>query len=157
MCLTDIALSLQAALNSIAMPHQNLLSLNALLGKPGGDCRTVCKTPMLYRVLLRADTKVREWELKHKVAFDSAVAGASALQAALKRNLLAEVSFWLGRPCASVFNDYEKFFDAIDIAQLLKEAYACKFPLAFASGTDSTTPKQKALRGRWLVRRSYSA
>jgi len=41
---------------------QNLLNPNAVLAKPGGGTRTACKTPMLYRICLRARQEVTEWE-----------------------------------------------------------------------------------------------
>ena len=43
------------SLNAAVVPHQNLCSLNALLGKPNGTCRTVCETPVLYRMALRTN------------------------------------------------------------------------------------------------------
>ncbi len=69
------------------MFHQWLLSLNALIGKPNKECRTVAKTPMLYRMALRADTAVRQWEIDNKQSYDTATIGSSALRAALARNL----------------------------------------------------------------------
>ena len=34
----------------VALPHQSLVSLNPVLGKPGRGIRTICKTRMLYRM-----------------------------------------------------------------------------------------------------------
>ena len=41
-----LADSIQFARRSIAVPHQSLLCLHSCLGKPGGDCRTICKSPV---------------------------------------------------------------------------------------------------------------
>ena len=45
----------------VAMPHQSLLSLSAVLGKPSGGIRTICKTGKLYIVSNSVSTKVGEW------------------------------------------------------------------------------------------------
>ena len=79
------------------MPHQFLLPLNALMGKPNNTCRTVCKTPVPYRLTLRANESVRKLEIQNKMPYDKASIGSSALLAALKRNLRAEIAFFLGK------------------------------------------------------------
>ena len=124
-----LASSIQSSLRAIASPHQQLISLNPLLGKPNNSCRTICKTPVLYRMTLRADDSVREWELANRQAYDKATVGSSALLAALRRNLVAEVAVWLGRKHATVLNDYEKFFDTLDVRQLMIESIYEEFPL----------------------------
>jgi hypothetical protein len=111
------------------MPHQLLISLNALLGKPGNGCRTVCKTPVLYRMILRIDETVRKCKIENAQAYDTAKVGSSALLAALKRNLKAEVAKWLGQEFASMFNDYEKFFNTLDLNVSMEDAIHFGFPL----------------------------
>ena len=59
---------------------------------------------------MRTDKKIREWEINNMEDYDSARIGGSALHAALKRNLRAEVAFWLGHESAAIFNDFEKCF-----------------------------------------------
>jgi len=125
---SGLAESIDCTLSVLALPHQSLISLNALLGKPNLDDRTICKTPMLYRTLTRADKEVREWEASNAQAYDSAKAGSSALLAALARNLNAEIASWLGYHVASIFNDYHKFFDTLRIITLLVEATMLSFP-----------------------------
>jgi hypothetical protein len=83
---------------------------------------------MLYRMLLRVDGEIREWELANKASYDSANVGSSALLAALVRNLRAEVAHWLGEFSLAVFNDFEKFFDSLDLQYLLQETVFTKFP-----------------------------
>ena len=116
------------SLEAVAIPHQNLLNLNASLGKPNKDTRTVVKTPMLYRLTVGADEDIRQWELSQNDKFDTARVGSSALLAALKRNLKAELAFWLGQHSVTAFNDFDKFFDTIDIPTLLVEAVKNDFP-----------------------------
>ena len=117
----------------IASPHQLLLNLNACLGKPNGDSRTITKTPMLYRMVMRANDEIRQWELENKEPFDTATIGSSALIAALLRNLKAEIAANLGKFSIAVFNDFEKFFDSLDIKTLLEEALETEFPTTLLS------------------------
>ena len=93
---------LDESVKTVAVPHQNLINLNACLGKPGGDTRTITKTPMLYRMILRSDEDIRQWELENSAPFDTAKIGSSALLAALKRNLRAELAYWLDEFSAAV-------------------------------------------------------
>ena len=58
----ELASALDLSIHNLAQPIQNMLSLNACLGKPSGH-RTVCKTPMLYRHLNRARSMVSQWEV----------------------------------------------------------------------------------------------
>ena len=50
--------------------------------------------------------------------------------AALKRNLSAETAFWLGEEFAAIFNDFEKYFDALDVETVIDEAVATNFPIS---------------------------
>jgi hypothetical protein len=77
---------------------------------------------------MRADEEIKVWESNNMSPFDTARKGSSALHAALVRNVKAEVAVKLGKCAASVFIDYEKFFDSIDIPTLLVEAIKVGFP-----------------------------
>jgi len=128
---THLARCVENSLNAVAVPHQSLINLNSLLGKPGFKCRTISKTPVLtYRMPLRADEQVRKWELDNHTDYDKASPGSSALMAALKRNLSAEISHWLGKKFATILNDFDKFFDTVDLQTLMVEAINNKFPLS---------------------------
>ena len=124
-----LAHSIESSLKAAAIPHQHLLSLSPLLGKPNKSCRTVCKTPMLYRMPLRADFSVRHWEHHHTQEYDMAKEGCSALTAALKRNLGAEIAFWNKEHFATILNDFEKYFDTLDISVLMQQGIDTNFPL----------------------------
>ena len=78
---------------------------------------------------LRDDDSVRAWEIHNQQEYDKATIGSSALMAALKRNLAAELAHWLGNVFAAILNDYEKFFDTLDINKLMVNAILCEFPL----------------------------
>ena len=134
-CLGGIACSMNQSVQSVAMPHQLLLPLNSCLGKPQGGCRTICKTPMLYRLTVRTDNSVRQWEKSCKTSFDCATVKSSALVAALERGVQAEMAFWLKEYFAAMFNDFSNCFDTLDISTLLQEAIFNAFPagpMAFA-------------------------
>jgi len=123
--LTD-ALNVSKKLATVA--HQNRFNLHPLLGKKIGF-RTVCKTPMLYRLDSRTDTTVMDWEINNSGSFDSCVPGASALDAAILRNAQAEAASLTGQCVAAIFNDYHTFFDTIDVEQLLSRSILADFPL----------------------------
>ena len=124
----QIATNLNKSFKELAWPHQSILSLNPCLGKPSGGCRTICKTPMLYRMCLRGLKGVPKWERMFTQAYDKAKRGSSCLLTALARGLRAEIAHWCKRVPVAVFNDMEKFFDSIDIELLLHEAIQLDFP-----------------------------
>ena len=65
--------------------------------------------------------------------FDTAQVGSSALIAAMKRNLRAQLAYWLGEGAAAVFNNFEKFFDTVDVSTLVVEAVKTSFPSSVLS------------------------
>ena len=128
----EIASQIDFAFQSLAWPHQSIVSLNPCLGKPNGGCRTICKTPMLYRMALRGlkfeEPSWDKWERMFTQSYDKAKRGSSCLLTALAKGLRAEVGHWCKKVPLGVFNDIEKFFDSLDIEQLLHEAIQLEFP-----------------------------
>ena len=61
-CVSGLSDVYKKATEAAVLPNQTLLSLNVLLGKPNGGNRTICKTPMLYRIWNNQTNIVREWE-----------------------------------------------------------------------------------------------
>ncbi len=110
-------------------PHQHLLNLNPLLGKPGGGSRTVCKTPVLYRMECRADEEVEVWERENKTVYDSAAERSSAFLSACLRNLKAEVASMLGISICCLYNDFHNLFGSLDLVTLIDKARQANFPL----------------------------
>ena len=102
--------ALNAALHDFSMPHQLLLNLNPLLGKLSSkdkqECRTICKTIMLYRIMTLCDEQVDSWadKLIHEnFDYDTSGKNRSALKAALVRSVLAEIAYELGNHVAATF------------------------------------------------------
>ena len=54
--------------------------------------------------------------------------GHSALDAALYRNIVAEIAHWLNQYVACALNDFHKFFDTINISSLIIESIYTKYP-----------------------------
>ena len=125
----DMAESVHLMCKKAVQAIQNLINLNAMLGKPGGGSRTVCKTPMLYRLHLRSRKEVAEWEHFMTRDYDTAGKGKSALIAAAYRNLQAEVYNLTEDQVIATCHDFEKFFDTIDLPILIEQAREFKFPL----------------------------
>jgi len=116
----------------LAQPIQNLINLQAILGKPTGGTRTVCKTPMLYRMTLRGRGEVAEWESIMSAAsedFDMSGKGKSALVASAYRGLQAEIYKYTEEQVIGVFHDFEKFFDIVDLEVLMNKAIELQFPI----------------------------
>ena len=127
--LKGISCSLDMSIANMVWPHRQLLSLSPCLGKPGGGVRTKCKTPMTYRMALGANATIALWEKNNMQTYDTATKGSSALTAALIRNVRAEIADWLNMLPATIFNDYRKLFDTMDIETLIQAAVECNFPL----------------------------
>ena len=72
---------------------------------------------------------IKEWEMLNLQAYDTSCKGSSALVAALTRNLTAEVAHYTGQKSVAVFNDCLKFFDTINIEELISQATSALFPL----------------------------
>lgn len=93
----------------LQLPVQGLLNLLSVIPKPVQGERLVARMPMVLRILFR----MRRWEIgswedaKHGF-WDNAIAGSSALQAAIKRSFLVEVATTLGASAAMAFIDIEK-------------------------------------------------
>jgi hypothetical protein len=105
------------------------INLMALLGKPTGGERTIGMTPMFYRVWCRCRNEVAKWEQEHAAQQDLAKKGSCALQAAVKRLLVAEVAQLLGLHSIAAMWDMEKLFGTIDVSILVQEALEAKYPL----------------------------
>ena len=61
-------------------------------------------------------------------SYETAKTGHSALDAALYRNIVAEIAHWLEQFVACALNDYHKFFDTINISSLIIESIHSEYP-----------------------------
>ena len=128
-CRQEIADNIQQAFIHLSWPHQQLVSLNMCLGKPNGGYRTICKSPMIYRMAMRGLKGIRQWKIEHTQKYDTAKTHSSALYAALIRGLKAEVATRLNKIPAAIFNDFHHFFDHLDIVELILAAIKCELPM----------------------------
>ena len=71
---------------------------------------------------------VKKWENQNAQSYDSAQKGSSALTAALHRNILIELAFWLNMATILVLLDFAKFFDTMDPVYLMMEAQVYGYP-----------------------------
>eukprot|EP00974_Lingulodinium_polyedra_P012448 1202076-Lingulodinium_polyedra.AAC.1 len=60
--------------------------------------------------------------------WDTAVAGSSALQAALRRSLGADVARLLGDEASVALWDGEKFYDSLDLLDIVRAAEKQEYP-----------------------------
>lgn len=120
---------MEKVFKTFAQPIQSLINLNPLVGKPSGGTRTVCKTPMTYRISLRARGDVAEWEEQMEQPYDTSGKGKSALIAAAYRGLQAEIYNYTEEQYIGVFHDFGKIFDTIDLSILMESAVEASFPI----------------------------
>ena len=100
--------SMEQSIQTLAMPHQIDLSINACLGKKDG-LRTITLTSLLYAIWNRSQTVVRDWEMENLKDFDTCKPGSSGLLAALGRTLQAEIAYLLEQKIGGFFHDYHIF------------------------------------------------
>ena len=127
-CIGDIADAMESSYKRVAIPHQNLITISAVLGKRKGH-RTIGLLPMVWSISNRIRKQVKTWESTNCLGYDAAKKGSSALTAALCRNLLVEISYWLDLASTLVLLDFAKFFDTMDPVYLMKEAKNYDYPL----------------------------
>ena len=62
--ISNITDNCKAVVDTVCLPHQSSISLNTVLGKPGGGVRTIFMTPVITsRMLNSVSTSVKTWEL----------------------------------------------------------------------------------------------
>ena len=100
-----------------------------LMGKPAGGTRPIALMPVLYRLW----TKIRReeidaWESAWAGPWDAAVKGSS-LRAAILGMLQDEIAVSRGRNTLTTLWGEEKFYDNIDVVQLIDKTEALEYPL----------------------------
>ena len=73
---------------------------------------------------------VDQWDSLNASTFDQAGRGSSALFAATQRCIIAEIAVAIGSLVACALHDYDKFFDSIEVIDLLNEVVATDYPVA---------------------------
>ncbi len=92
--------------------------------------RPITLTQGLYRCWSRPrGGRVATWSAKKAGHWDRAIAGSSALRAALVRQMGLEVATTLKISWIQVLYDIEKFYDHVDWSTVVSPAYATDYPL----------------------------
>ena len=113
----------------LAWPTQTLLNTIVLLGKKAGGTRCVSVCATLYRLLMaifKAD--IRSWDAGVASELDSAVAGRMPQIETAKRSLFMEVKTRNGETVIAIMWDVKKYFDSIQIPELIVRARELDFP-----------------------------
>ena len=98
----------------VAWPWQWLHVVVALIPKSCGGDWPIGLLPFLMRLFFRIQRpKTRRWTQENHGAWDTAIPGNSALQAALRRALEIECAATSGESWALMLLDIEKFYDPI--------------------------------------------
>ncbi len=114
----------------LTWPTAVLENVVQLLSKTSTADRPITLTQALYRVWerLRKST-VSSWSRAKAAHWDRAVAGSSALRAALARQTSMEIHSALGFSVAQTLLDVEKFYDYVPWSTVVNTAYAVGYPL----------------------------
>ena len=116
----------------VAWPWQTLTALINLHRKPSGDDRSIGILTMFCRVWCAARSEwPADWTRQRAGAWDTAVAGSSAIRVALLRAFRDETISLGGTSelaAASFLWDIEGFYDALDPVLILEEGLKVGFP-----------------------------
>jgi len=114
---------------ALTPPFLFLLNLIVMLPKPAGGYRPIALLAYLYALwgkARRAD--VQAWDVQRAGHWDNAIAGSSALHAALRRRLLDEVALAHDEATATLLWDQEKFYDTLSWDLLVRFAIDLDYP-----------------------------
>ena len=111
------------------MAHPDAGQSPEFLPKPSGGERPIALLATLYRVWARCRGPwIREWDVARASFYDRALAGSSALQAAMGRLLVDEVATLQGLQSCRILWDIEKFYDSVSWLQLLHWGQILSYP-----------------------------
>ena len=109
-------------------PVQTLMQLVALLDKTADTHWLIVLLVFRYWLWARIRSRyVAQWEKDLESFWDTAIAGTSVLAACIHRSLAVETATSDGNGFAVALWDLEKFFDTIDIVQLIPKAEALEY------------------------------
>ena len=114
----------------LVYPLQVYLNFVRLIGKPGqaGGERPITVTALFYSTHSKMRSQlVRDFDEEKHGFWDDAIKGSSSLQAALRRQLMAEIGHTEGLSTADIFYDMEKFYDSLDPGKLIDAALALDY------------------------------
>ena len=114
---------------NLKWPAQVLINIVTLMGKPMGGIRPIALMPMVYRLWTKCrKSDIQAWDSKHRGHWDAAVAGSSALRAAVLTIFRDELESYDEQTILRILWDMEKFYDTIDIVKLIKRAKQMGYP-----------------------------
>ena len=116
----ELACNLRHAEEVVAMPIQALLNLMSFMRKSSGGERTIAlqATWVVLWSSIRGGV-AKQFDTARARFWDSAISGASALEAGLMRRLIEELAVLSGMSSLSIFWDLMKFYDSISLAILV--------------------------------------
>ena len=119
----ELPMLLNEVERTLTWPAHAYYNLIVLMGKPAGGTRPIALMAMIYRLW----TKIRRpeidsWEAAWAGPWDAAVKGSSALRAAILNLLQDDVAVYRGRHTLTTLWVKEKFYDNIDVIQLMGKA-----------------------------------
>ena len=99
------------------------------MGKPTGGPRPNALMPVVYRTWTKIRrTQIDAWEVARAGPWDAAIEGSSALRARILSVLGDEIAVRTGNDTWSTLLDMGKFYDNIDIPQLIELADHQAYP-----------------------------
>ena len=114
--------------------------------------------------------EMAEWDRRTAFATeevsDSAAPGSNARQAALRRQLLAEIATWNNKLCFQILWDIQAYYDAMRLEELIAAAKEADFPpgiiyvaccLHMAPARSSPTARSASRSRRWPAPSSWGA
>ena len=113
--------SFRQAERLVSVPIQVMINLMGIMKKSTGGERTIAlqATWVVIWASMRG-IKAKEFDKGRAQFWDSAIAGASALQAGLMRRLIEEVGVLSGLSTLGIYWDMQKFYDSLDLVILIQ-------------------------------------
>ena len=111
---------MKKALDRVAWPHQVLLLLLNIRGKPAGGSRVTATAALFYRTLMAMTADpVRRWDTEAARDGDTAVRGKDAETAVAERQLVQSMAVRKGMTVVCQLWDASKYFDHITSKDVL--------------------------------------
>ena len=125
----DLCQLLRACETTQMWPSSWMAAEARFLDKPDGSERPIMLLNLFYRLWVKArGGDVSAWEREYGSEHDTAIAGSSALRAAMCRAMQVESAVALGQDVVLTFFDMAKFYDSISLLVLITLAREVHYP-----------------------------
>ena len=115
--------------DQLCVPLLVFCNLMCAIPKDIGGERVIALMAMAMRVLAKCRRwRCTEWDQTRPSWWDSAIAGSSALRAAVWRSFLDETAGLMQACVATAYIEIEKFYDSLDLVKLLGKLIDLEFP-----------------------------